>query len=219
MPAAPSQPPVTRRRRGLSLSHRPTLWLTAAALAGVTVLVGAAIRGGDAAVVPAAEGPSAAASQQHTEEVTEEIRLSAQGGSQSGDQAPQFSAVTTAGTSFTLPSGRPTVVFFMASWCLSCVAEAQALGRLQEEHGDRVTILGVDVDPRDTLPTVRQFAAEAGVDYGFVRDGDGTLTQALDVRALDTTVVTDRNGRIVFRDAVPTDEETLRAALGEAGLR
>jgi hypothetical protein len=44
------------------------------------------------------------------------------------------------------------------------------------------------------------------------------LSGALAIRALDSTVVVDAGGRIVYRDAVPTDEATLRAALAEAGV-
>jgi hypothetical protein len=38
------------------------------------------------------------------------------------------------------------------------------------------------------------------------------------VSTVDTTVVLDAAGRIVWRDPGPTDEATLRAALAEAGL-
>lgn len=144
--------------------------------------------------------------------------LSDPGSSEVGEPAPQFSVTTTAGTSLDLPTGAPTVMFFMAGWCGTCLPEAAALEQIHQEYGDQVTILGVDADPSDPLDSLRAFIDTAGASYGYVRDGDGTLTRALQVQALDTTIITDSEGTIVYRDAIPTDEATLRLALAEAGL-
>ena len=38
------------------------------------------------------------------------------------------------------------------------------------------------------------------------------------MRALDTTVIIDTGGRVVYRDEVPTDLATLTRALSKAGL-
>lgn len=202
-------------RREDSPRRRWALWLTAVGIAAVILLAVVATQRG-AGSQGGSDGTGASDSAQQTP--TEQIQLSATGGSEVGDQAPQFDATTTAGDRFEVPPGKPAVIFFMAGWCLTCIPEAQALGNIHNEYGDQVAVLGVDADPQDDLALVRQFAQEADVDYGFIRDGDGTLTQALDVRVLDTTVIIDAAGRIVFRDAVPTDEETLREALQEAGL-
>ena len=105
----------------------------------------------------------------------------------------------------------------MAGWCGTCIPEAAALDRVERDLGDRVAILGVDADPSDSLDSLQRFVDTVGARYGFVFDGDGTLTQALGVRSLDTTVVVDAAGRIVFRDAGPTNEATLRDALARAG--
>jgi hypothetical protein len=37
--------------------------------------------------------------------------------------------------------------------------------------------------------------------------------RAFDVRTLDSTVIIDREGNIVFSDAAPTDAETLKSEL------
>lgn len=205
--ASAETPP--RRTRGPKRS-RARWWAITVAVIVVIITLGAALlartgRHSD----PTAEGSLAP---------TTRIALSSAGGSSVGEQAPSFVATTTAGASFTFPPGRPAVLFFMAGWCGTCIPEAAALDRVERDLGDRVAILGVDADPSDSLDSLQRFADTVGARYGFVFDGDGTLTQALGVRSLDTTVVVDAAGRIVFRDAAPTSEATLRDALAKAGL-
>lgn len=145
------------------------------------------------------------------------VALRTQGGFEVGDKAPSFSAATTSGSTFSLPAGKPTAVFFMAGWCGTCLPEAEALAAIDKELGDRVAIVAVSADPTDSVDALRHFAGEAAADYGFVHDKEGALVTAFGVRALDTTFVLDAAGRIVFRDAVPTDEATLRQWLDRAG--
>jgi len=79
-------------------------------------------------------------------------------------------------------------------------------------------VLGVDIDPAESAADLAAFANRIGARYGHVHDTDGTLSQALTVKALDTTVILDTAGRIVYRDATATDEATLRAAgAGQGG--
>lgn len=194
------------RRRGNRAGRR--WWAAAGAVVVlVALVVVASARGGD-------DPPSATGSG----EATTRIVLASAGGSAVGDAAPAFEVRTTAGTNFALPAGKPAVLFFMAGWCATCFPEATALENLSEELGDQVAILGVSPDPSDSLAAIRDFAGQAGARYGFVHDGDGTLAQALGVRSLDTTVVVDADGRIVWRDSVPTSESALRDALAQAGV-
>lgn len=206
-PAGRARGPAGRRGKH---AGRRRWWAAAGAVVVlVALVVVASARGGDDP--PAATGAGSG-------EVTTRIVLASAGGSAVGDPAPAFEARTTAGTSFALPAGKPAVLFFMAGWCATCFPEATALENLNEELGDRVAILGVSPDPSDSLAAIRDFAGQAGASYGFVHDGDGTLAQALGVRSLDTTVIVDGDGRIVWRDSVPTSEAALRDALAQAGV-
>jgi peroxiredoxin len=146
------------------------------------------------------------------------VVLHSRGGFEVGDKAPSFSVVTSADSTFSLPARKPAAVFFMAGWCGTCIPEAQALAAIDKEFGDRVAIVAVSADPTDSPAALRRFADAAGARYGFVHDNNGALTTAFGVRSLDTTVVVDSEGRIVFRDAGPTDQATLRRALSRAGL-
>lgn len=137
-----------------------------------------------------------------------------------GDVLPSLTLTGMDGTTLSVPAGRPTVLFFMAGWCASCLPEGAALARLHDEFGARVLIAAIDVDPDDPPASLAAFARRAGnARYLFAHDQDGQLAGALSVHALDTTIVANGQGRIVYRDAVPTTEAGLRAALARAGLR
>ncbi|MGH2655501.1 MAG: peroxiredoxin family protein [Actinomycetota bacterium] len=135
------------------------------------------------------------------------------------ERAPGFTLTTLDGETFSLGAqrGRPVVLFFMAGWCATCIPEAQALGRIHEELGDRVRILAVSIDPTDTPEQIRGFIEAAGNPaYPFAHDQTGRMARAYDVLALDTTVIIDGRGRIVYRDSYVSPEEHLRAGLDVA---
>lgn len=147
---------------------------------------------------------------------TAPVLLERTGGSEIGQQAPTFQLTTTDGTQVPVPASRPTVLFFMAAWC-NPEMEASALDSIERDLGDRVEIIGVGVDPTESDADLRTFAERIGSRYGYVRDIEGMLTVALDIRTVDSTVVVDETGNIVYRDSIPTDEGTLRRALDAAG--
>lgn len=116
------------------------------------------------------------------------------------------------GEAVTVPSDRPTVLYFMASWCYTCVPQAAAMDELEEDYADQVRFVAVDVTPENTKTEVDGFRTMAGDPrHPYVVDGTGQLTQRYDIAALDTTVVVAPNGQILDRaDGTPMDTETLR---------
>jgi thiol-disulfide isomerase/thioredoxin len=133
-----------------------------------------------------------------------------------GKVSPDFSVPTLDGKTFTLSEqrGKPTVVFFMAYWCGSCIPEATALGKLKQEYGDQISIAAVNIDPSATWETIEQFKQAAG-DGALVwaSDTDQKVTLAYQLRALDTTFILDGEGRIIYHDEIPTQYETLKTEL------
>lgn len=148
------------------------------------------------------------------------------GSSSPGGMAPDFAVQTTSWSGaeeFVLSQqrGKPVVLYAMASWCYTCIPEAEALGKIHRELGDRVTIVIVSVDPNDNEQSLLKFKEVArGGDHLWALDTHGDFVRAFDVRSLDTTIIVDAEGRQVYRDSVPTSEGKLReelAKLLEAG--
>jgi peroxiredoxin len=138
-----------------------------------------------------------------------------------GDTAPNFSVPTLDGETFTLTDGRgnPAIVFFMAYWCGTCLPEAQALAQLKGEYGDKLNIVAIDLDPSSTPQALEQFKQAAGGEsLTWAFDTDQQVASSFQVRSLDTTLVLNAGGVIVYRDEFPSPYKTLKDALSQAGF-
>ena len=72
----------------------------------------------------------------------------------------------------------------------------------------------VSIDPQDTKQTIEGFRERGGVaTLLWTVDESGEISGALGVNALETTIIVDQEGRIVYEDATSTDYETLRSEL------
>jgi len=142
-------------------------------------------------------------------------------GTQIGDIAPDFKLPTLDGKTFTLSAqrGKPTILFFMANWCGSCISEGQALTQLKQEYGDKISIVALDVDSASTPELLRRFKRAAGNgNYTWAFDRKQQVTALYKVRTLDTTLVLDQQGRIVYQDQWPSRYQTLKKQLVNIGL-
>ena len=140
----------------------------------------------------------------------------AQSGVQMGDVAPDFTVPTLDGAKFTLSEqrGKPTIIYFTAYWCGSCIPKAQELGQLYQEYNGRVNIIALDVDPTSTPELLDQFKQAAGNGaFVWAFDSDSKVATAYRVNALSTIIILDGEGRIVYRGHFPTSYAALK---GEA---
>lgn len=134
--------------------------------------------------------------------------------------APDFKVRTLASQDFVLSQqrGKPVVLFFIAAWCASCYPKANALGQLYESYKNQgLQVLIVDVDPSEGPADLRLFKQRAkGSDHHWALDKNQLVTQLYKVLYLDTTVIIDRQGRIVFNGQFPFDKEELVQLLSKA---
>ncbi len=141
------------------------------------------------------------------------------GAKSSGAGANGAKIETLDGETFDLAEKRGKVValYFIAGWCGTCIPEAQAWSGLYPAYRDKgVELLLVSADPNDTPKTIEGFWRAAGIDpLPVAIDGTGGFTRSLGVRALDSTVIFDREGKVAYRDAAPTDADTLEKELEE----
>ena len=77
-------------------------------------------------------------------------------------------------------------------------------------------MLMVSSDPQDTPQTLEKFRQKGNVSpLSWAVDRNGEIARSLDVNALETTVIIDQEGDIVFKDTAATDYETLKRELEE----
>ncbi len=136
---------------------------------------------------------------------------------QRGGAAGAVEIAATDGRTVTIPASRPTVLYFMAAWCASCLPEAAAMAELEDEYRDRADFVAVDVTPNAPAGDIRRFQAAAGnPEHPYVVDARGELMGRFEVTTLDTTVVIDATGEVLDRrDAQPLSTDQLRAFLDD----
>lgn len=111
--------------------------------------------------------------------------------------------------------GNVVVFYFMAAWCVTCIPETQALAQIDANYADAgVRVLILDVDQTEDEDDLAQFRESYGNgQHLWAMDRDFGAAEALGVNILDATVIIDRNGRIAYRDGVPTSYETLASVI------
>jgi cytochrome c biogenesis protein CcmG, thiol:disulfide interchange protein DsbE len=91
--------------------------------------------------------------------------------------------------------GKVVVLNFWASWCYPCKREAPVLQAASKRWGDRVVVLGVDVnDPRGDA---RGFMRKYGFTYPIVQDNKNVTSPKYGLTGLPETFFLDRRGRVV----------------------
>jgi thiol-disulfide isomerase/thioredoxin len=95
--------------------------------------------------------------------------------------------------------GKVALVNFWATWCGPCIEEMPSLERLKaaRESSD-FTVVSISED-HGGAPAVDSFMAKHGLHLDRYLDQNGTLSNALDIEGIPTTVLLDRDGRIIGR--------------------
>ncbi len=128
--------------------------------------------------------------------------------------APNFSLPSFAGGDIDIAGyrGHPVVLNFWASWCPPCRAEAPAVQRVWDTYRDQgVVFLGVNSSDNDRA--ARAYLQEYGVTYPNVRDDAGDVAPLYHADSLPTTILIDRDGRIVARRVGAVQEQWLAARI------
>lgn len=151
------------------------------------------------------------------ESVSQEVAAESVASVSDGPLASDFSLPTLDGGTFTLSEhkGEVVVLYFMASWCGSCVPEARSLATLYEQYKEQgLTVVAINLEPQANkaeLSKFRELADNAAYTWAF--DTTFAVAQAYSVQTLDATVIIDGSGRIAYQDAMPTPLATLEAEL------
>lgn len=113
-------------------------------------------------------------------------------------------------------AGDVVVVNVWASWCAPCRSEAPSLERLSREFADQgVAFIGLNT--RDSDTSARSFVERFGIGYPNVIDRDGVLQlgfrDSLPPRAIPSTLVIDRSGKVAARVLGAVSESSLRGVI------
>ncbi|HUP19990.1 MAG TPA: redoxin family protein [Gemmatimonadota bacterium] len=110
--------------------------------------------------------------------------------------------------------GRPVVVNFWASWCLSCRDEARVLEEGWQRHGADVAFVGVAVD--DEASAAREFIRRYGKTYLLGPDRDGSVALDYGLYGVPETYFIGADGRILSKHVGPLTDADLERRIAEA---
>ncbi len=114
--------------------------------------------------------------------------------------------------------GQIVVVNVWASWCAPCIAEAPGLQKVWDRFGDKgVQFVGINV--RDNQAAALAHEKRFSVTYPSIVDPDGKVLLALrgtlSPKAVPSTLILDREGRVAVRVLSQLDESTLAGLVSD----
>lgn len=120
------------------------------------------------------------------------------GSAKPSQTAPKFTLPSLQQQSITFPEvgAKPTLLFFWASWCTGCNAEAPELVKLHAQYKDKVNLIGVNLTNRDSVEDAKKFAAKHGMPFPLLLDEKGDAAKAYQVQGTPTTIYLDAKGTI-----------------------
>jgi thiol-disulfide isomerase/thioredoxin len=114
-----------------------------------------------------------------------------------GDDSPDLTSFGLEGKLPDTLKGQVILLDFWASWCGPCQGSFQAMDALHKAYAGRgLTIVAVSVDEK--REDAQRFAATAKTSFAIVRDAHHKLVAAADIRAMPTSILIDRSGKVRF---------------------
>ncbi|SDC92883.1 Peroxiredoxin [Paenibacillus sp. UNCCL117] len=125
-----------------------------------------------------------------------QARTGQDGALRTGDQAPEFNAMTLDGGSVSLAEyqGQGVLLNFWASWCGPCVSEMPRMNDAYREGVPGVAMLAVNVG--ESRGTAAEFAANHGLSFPVLLDPSGEAAGRYGLVGLPRTFLIDGSGRI-----------------------
>ena len=137
-------------------------------------------------------------------------------GSLAKEAASDFELTLFDGGKFRLSEfkGRPVIINFFASWCVSCGEETPVFERTARAYSQQgVVFLAIAVD--DTETKARAFLAKAGLSIPAGLDRNGKIKDAYGIYGMPTTYFIDKSGRVNYLHAGAVTEVLLRHEIGK----
>ncbi|CAG7638488.1 TlpA family protein disulfide reductase [Paenibacillus allorhizosphaerae] len=118
---------------------------------------------------------------------------------QAGYLAPSFELASLEGQPYRVGGSRdkPLLLNFWASWCGPCRQEAPDLKALYDQYKDRLDLYAVNATHQDTIADVRETVKEFDFRFPILLDPKGDATGSYQVRAIPTSFLIDKSGKVV----------------------
>jgi thiol-disulfide isomerase/thioredoxin len=150
----------------------------------------------------------------------------------SNNKSSGFNLKTIGGKQVSLESfkGKPVVLWFMDTWCPTCVGQAGAIKQISSQYGNKISVLVIDLWAiqnigqsfqgfnAETISDLQAFIAKYGSpQWNAALDDDGVAIK-YGITQVDSTVIFNSNGKPVFTNLGPGYELLRRFSISN-GIR
>jgi cytochrome oxidase Cu insertion factor (SCO1/SenC/PrrC family) len=118
-----------------------------------------------------------------------------------GSFAPEFQLTDIDQKTFTLNDlkGKPTILFFTASYCLPCQIAAKEIKKLDEDlGGNKFNVVVIFIDKRESEEDLRVWKEKFASDDWFIAFGNEKIISDYEINYLDTRFILDERSKIVY---------------------
>ncbi|MBV1909559.1 MAG: TlpA family protein disulfide reductase [Kangiellaceae bacterium] len=100
-------------------------------------------------------------------------------------------------STFDLSSYQGKVVYldFWASWCIPCRKSFPWMNKIQQQFGDDLVIIAINLDKEKNLAT--EFLQQYNADFEIKYDPKGKIAKQFKIKGMPSSVLFDRNGKAV----------------------
>jgi thiol-disulfide isomerase/thioredoxin len=131
-----------------------------------------------------------------------------------GDDLPDLASFHLEGKLPDQLKGQVILLDFWASWCGPCKVSFPAMEELNRKYASQgLTIVAVSVDEKQE--NMQRFMKSMKVSFAVVRDAQHKLVAAANVKAMPTSFLIDRAGKIRFLHNGFDREQTVRGYVKE----
>ena len=100
--------------------------------------------------------------------------------------------------------GKIVFLNFWATWCPTCVVEMPSMEKLHRKLKDKDFAV-VTISIQDSAAAVKEFFGKNQLTFTALLDSFGNTPPAFGIRAIPTTFILDKNGRIIGRAMGPRE--------------
>ena len=143
--------------------------------------------------------------------------------SEPGKEAPDFSVTDVNGNTVKLSEFRgknPVIVEIFSTWCGVCISETDDFRKLLNNFPE-IKIISIDIDPTETDEDIKRFIRAYSEGYSnwiYARDTD-RVSIKYGAPFTGTTILVDKDGKIVYRDSYSSEYEVLANELEKLGYK